>query len=206
MKIVDADITRDATGPVLKITAYSPTLGWKNVALEKAEFFGEPVDGIQEFVLFGTAPAGPAPTSIQMYSLSVPMPTAEWVKGARIRNERAESLLVLRTLVKDQGPIGDDWVAIESAGLRGDKLIVDVRYGGGCRHHSFQLSWDGAVIKADPPQVVLSLSHNSHGDTCKALRPEQLQFDLSLVLERPTDFVLRVNSGLSEAIAYTPEQ
>ncbi|HYO51757.1 hypothetical protein [Archangium sp.] len=204
MNIIDADITKNAAGAELHVTAYSPTLGWREVALSKVEYIVPPQDGLQEFVLGGTPPSGSALTSIMTYSLTAPMPAADWVRGARIKNPAGKTLLVLGTLVKGKDPIGQDWVAIENAGIKGDKLILEVKYGGGCQRHSFQLAWDGSVIKTEPPQLQLSLTHNGNGDPCKALLAEQLQFDLSLLIDAPADYVLRVNSGITEVIAHTP--
>lgn len=110
-------------------------------------------------------------------------------------------LLPFRTPVREQAPIGDDFVAISSSGLKGDKLILMLINGGGCQQHTFQLNWDGTF----PAQAVLELSHNANGDTCKAIIRERLQFDLSVIIENPGQYVLRVNSGVTELIAHSPD-
>lgn len=107
--------------------------------------------------------------------------------------------------MREQQPIGNDFVFIEAAGLHGDKLIIDVGYGGGCRQHTFQLNWNGKFLKSNPAQVVLELSHNANGDTCRAIIHERLQFDLSVIIEDPSQYILRVNSGVTELIAHSPD-
>ncbi len=60
----------------------------------------------------------------------------------------------------------------------GDVLRVQVRYGGGCTSHEFQLvAWEGWV-EAEPVQVRVFLSHDSFGDPCRALITEDRRFDL----------------------------
>lgn len=205
MNIIDADLTSVEGAIMLDVIAYAPTLGWKNVGLSKVKYVMPPQDGIQDFVLYGTPPIGPALTAIQIFKFSKTM-KEKWVRGARIKNSAGRTLLVLRSLVRDGKPIGDDMVGIESAGLKGDKLILDVVYGGGCRTHDFQLSWDGSILKSNPPQVVLSLTHNGNGDPCKALVIERLQFDLSVELQSPEQYVLRVVSNTTEVIAHKPSE
>jgi hypothetical protein len=200
LKVIDADLVRERDRVVIDVLAYAPTLGWKDVTLSRVEYIQPPEDGIQDFVLSGTPPSGVAPTAIETYALSGEMPDAPWVQGARVQDSTGESL-VLRTAVKGSEPVGGDMVAIKSAGRKNpDKLIIDVRYGGGCGRHTFQLAWDGAVLKSDPPQVSLVLSHDANGDMCRALLSERLQFDLSTILDNPNDYVLLVTSGTSEVV------
>jgi hypothetical protein len=203
MNIIDADLTKDDNAMRLEVMAYSPTLGWTDVGLSKAQYITPPQDGIQDFTLYGTPPMGYGLPVIQTYMFSETM-QEEWVRGARIKNSGGDTLLTLRSLVVDQKSIGEDMVGIENAGLKGDRLILDVVYGGGCQPHDFQLSWDGTIIKTKPPQVLLSLTHNGNGDTCKALLRERLQFDLSVALKSPEQYVLRVASNTTEIVAHTP--
>src|ERR1700750_257814 len=58
----------------------------------------------------------------------------------------------------------------------GDEVLVHVETSGGCARHTFSACWDGQVLDSLPPIVVISMSHDAHGDTCDAL----LAFDLRL--------------------------
>lgn len=205
LNLIDADLDNAGGNTTLHVRAYAPTLGWQDVSLSSKVYVMAPVDGIQDFILQGQPPSRPAPTAIETFQLSAPVPTTAWLQGVRISNSCGESLLTLRTLVQKHKPIGDDFVAIEAAGLKGDKLIIDVIYGGGCvPQHSFQLNWDGALLKSNPAQVVLELSHNANGDPCRALLRERLQFDLSVLIENPSQYILHVNSGVTEIVAHSP--
>lgn len=204
MKLIDADIVNEADETALNVIAYAPTLGWKDVSLSNVTYVMPPIDGIQDFILNGKAPTGIALQSIQLFDISAKIPRSDWIQGVRIQNSFGESLLVLRSPVTNKEPIGEDFTFIKSAGLNGDKLIMDISYGGGCRQHTFQLAWNGSVIKTNPPQIILTLSHNGNGDQCEAMLSERLQIDLSVIIERPQDYLLRISNGQTEIIAYSP--
>ena len=206
MNLLDVDIVKIDDALKLNVNAYSPTLGWTDISLSIVVYFMPPIDGIQDVILNGTPPEGYTLTSLMVYPLSIVIPSNEWLQGVRILNEKGISLLTVRTPVKKRDPIGKDWVAIENAGLKGDKLILDIRYGGGCKQHIFQLNWNGDVLKSNPPQIILDLSHNAHEDPCKALLSERLQYDLSTILDdNPKDYIIRVHSLLTEVIAHKPK-
>lgn len=153
----------------------------------------------------GTPPVGNALTSIMIYPLSILIPETEWLQGVRLQKGNGDLLLTIRTPVKECMPVGEDWLILEDAGLKGDKLIVDVKYGGGCSQHSVQLNWDGKILKSNPPQIILDLSHNAHGDPCKALLSERLQFDLSVIMDdSPDSYIIRIKSNFTEIVAHNP--
>lgn len=90
-------------------------------------------------------------------------------------------------------------------GWSGDKLFLDVIYGGGCGPHLLQLNWDGKIRKSNPPQIILELSHDGSKDPCKGIVSERLQFDLSVILDdSPESYVIVVTSVTSECIAHSP--
>lgn len=55
-----------------------------------------------------------------------------------------------------------------------DSLLIEVRYGGGCREHEFQLVHLGAYKESMPPQLDVVLRHNANDDRCRALVTETL--------------------------------
>ncbi|MDP2208598.1 MAG: hypothetical protein Q8K98_07465 [Bacteroidota bacterium] len=73
----------------------------------------------------------------------------------------------------------NDHVLIDSARISGDTLILVVSYSGGCREHEFKLFGSYSIIKTNPPQAEIYLSHNSNADMCEAWITENVKFDLS---------------------------
>lgn len=204
LELLDADLVKKSDTTTLNVVALAPTLGWTDVHLDSLIYVTPPADGIQEVILRGTPPTGIVAQILERFDLSVELPSASWLKGVRIVNQFRDPLLMLIDPVKKQPPVGKDFVAIEAAGLKGDKLILDVRYAGGCLNHSFQLNWDGKFLKSNPAQVVLELSHNANGDSCKALVSQRLQFDLSVIIDDPIQYIIRVSTDVTEVVAHTP--
>ncbi len=76
-------------------------------------------------------------------------------------------------------PADKDGFDIEGVRVSGRTLSVDVRYGGGCEDHEFELYWDGRLLETSPAQARLRIVHDANGDACEALRSETLTFDVS---------------------------
>jgi hypothetical protein len=73
-----------------------------------------------------------------------------------------------------------DPAEITSARIEGDRLYVDVTFGGGCAEHIFSLVRPTEVWReSDPVQTDLRLTHDAKGDRCLALLNQPLSFDLS---------------------------
>lgn len=65
------------------------------------------------------------------------------------------------------------------ARVEGDLLVVEVSYGGGCEKHDFTLLDTGIATRSIPPQHLLRLLHDAHGDACEAYITSELRFDIS---------------------------
>ena len=128
MKLIDADLINEGEDFQLNVTAYSPTLGWKDISISAPVYVMPPSDGIQDIIISGTPPDGVGLTSIMTYPLSIPIISSDWLQGLRIQNNFGEILTTLRTPVKNRNPVGDDWIVIQNSGLKGDKLLLDVKY------------------------------------------------------------------------------
>ena len=72
-----------------------------------------------------------------------------------------------------------DPITVENASVSGDTLAISVNHGGGCARHSYQLVISRTWMESNPVQVPALLSHDAHGDTCKALLRRDLRFSLT---------------------------
>lgn len=191
----------------VSVIAIAPTLGWSNVGLSLVEYVVPPADGLQEIILFGTPPNGPAAEIIQVFDLSVSFVSSDWYQGVKVRADKDNSPISLRTPTIRKPEIGQDPFNMQVLGLRADRLLINVHYGGGCQLHSFQLNWDGSIAKSPVPQITLELSHNRNGDTCKAYLSELLQFDLSTLPGFPKDEIeiLVESPGISAKLVKNAE-
>lgn len=205
MKISNADLKRSDELLTLTVTAIAPSSGWTNVTLSLAVYVKPPEDGLQDVILTATAPVGPASDVIEIFTPSERFTMPPWFQGVRISNRAANETWVLRSPVLNHFPIGSSGLTMDTVTMDGDKLLIPVRYAGGYKRHAFQLNWDGDIIKTFPPKVRLELSHNDHGDPGKAIIPETLQFDLSVLPcfpLPPVELIIEA-PGASITIPYT---
>lgn len=72
-----------------------------------------------------------------------------------------------------------DCADILAAEVRGNRLHVQVRFGGGCTAHEFSLVRTGGVVETRPVQIYLQLTHDAKANPCRALLTRDLTFDLS---------------------------
>ena len=74
-----------------------------------------------------------------------------------------------------------DPLHITKTRIEKDSLIINVEYSGGCTKHDFKLFIGKWILKSNPPQAELYLSHNSNGDMCEAYIRREIKFDLTLL-------------------------
>jgi hypothetical protein len=94
-----------------------------------------------------------------------------------------------QVLLYDEWPCSsfpDDAAKINTVMVEKNTLKINVTYQGGCQEHTFELYAATAFLQSIPPQALLHLSHDSHGDTCTKNMEKQLSFDLT-PLEKERD-------------------
>jgi hypothetical protein len=89
---------------------------------------------------------------------------------------------VSQVLIIDEAPLDcfpTDAVKITTVGLEREILKINVTYLGGCQEHTFGLHGETPFLLSNPPQWVLYLLHDAHGDTCTKNVNRELLFDLT---------------------------
>ena len=71
--------------------------------------------------------------------------------------------------------------------VRGDSLVLDVQYSGGCAEHLFGLLIDSVFAESDPVQTRAWLLHDDRDDSCDGLLASRLSFDLAPLREAYTE-------------------
>lgn len=74
-----------------------------------------------------------------------------------------------------------DLLSITKTRIEKDSLIISVEYSGGCTKHEFKLFIGKWILKSNPPQAEIYISHNSNGDMCEAYISREIKFDLTLL-------------------------
>ena len=116
-------------------------------------------------------------------------------------------IFILKPNLREPQPVTISFL-IEKVKRVNDKLIIDVKYAGGCADHDFDIVWDGIVNLSSPQKVNLLLKHNSNGDKCEALLSNSIQVDLksyfdNLIEINNTEFVISNASSIQEISSLT---
>jgi hypothetical protein len=87
---------------------------------------------------------------------------------------------------------------ITKASIKGDILTLDVSYSGGCKDHSFSLHGTKMYMKSMPPKLGIFLEHEANGDSCRELKTEQLNFNISEIkypgTEKDYTIIISINN------------
>ncbi len=97
---------------------------------------------------------------------------------------------------------GLDPVNIKDASQMGDFIVLDVSYSGGCEDHEFQLETRGDFTATYPPEVDITLKHNSNGDRCRGVMDTKLWFDLSPLKYDGTNRIILILTNTDTTLDY----
>lgn len=89
-----------------------------------------------------------------------------------------------------------DPVEIVGAAIKGDLLVLQISYSGGCSDHEFGLCWDGAFAESDPVQTWITLGHESNDDPCDGIVMEEKIFDLGAMKQAWIDGYQQMNGTI----------
>lgn len=103
----------------------------------------------------------------------------------------------------------DPQASIRLFEIKGDTLIVEVQYGGGCQPHTFALYTNGSWLKSLPPKATVWLEHTTpEPDLCRALITETLKFNIKPLryAGQPRVIVLMQGSEHSAPYIYSQQR
>ncbi len=87
-----------------------------------------------------------------------------------------KSLLIENSLSNSNSEKG---FTINSASIEKDTIIINISYPGGCGKHSFDLIWNGNLVKTLPVKAPIYIRHISEAESCSDMLNATLYFDLS---------------------------
>jgi hypothetical protein len=76
-----------------------------------------------------------------------------------------------------------DPLEIVAARVEGDRLLLALRYSGGCRTHGLELVASSLFMESFPVQADLLLAHDDHDDPCDGIVGREVAFDLAPLRE-----------------------
>lgn len=176
--------------------------GWKNGQLVPFIYIAPPVNGIYEFDFIADRPTGMVTQAltpikaeftwedfplelngVKIYSSDNDLVTRLDSESKLIDRDNTQSLQKVSADQLQERKLNSNLFSITNAFVWEHGLEVQVRYGGGCEKHEFELFWDGSEFESNPVQIPLVLTHNNNGDACRSIVTETLQFDLSKHIE-----------------------
>ncbi len=78
-------------------------------------------------------------------------------------------------------PLPSDPVEVQKVRIDGNRVIMQVAYGGGCARHDFTLCYGPGFAAEYPVTMNLTLNHDAHDDACDAYPSQVLEFDLGML-------------------------
>jgi hypothetical protein len=137
-----------------------------------------------------------------------PTPISTLPKPAR-QIATAETCQIILYDEEPRNGFPNDAAKINSLSLGNNILTIDIAYQGDCQEHTFELYAWTAFLESNPPQAVLFLSHDSHGDTCTENVEQELSFHLTLLNQERSDsgthpLLLRITEPVGRLFAEEP--
>ena len=98
--------------------------------------------------------------------------------------------------------IGEVGFDLLDAWVKGDSLHTVVRYGGGCKAHSFELQNDGPMLKSLPPKQPVRWVHRSEPDPCRALIVDTVHAEITTFRGTPHGSTFLILNGWDLPLIY----
>ena len=112
--------------------------------------------------------------------------------------------LEVKPVLLDTTQYGSDKFEANNVRVKGDTLLIDAEYSGGCKDHVFTARHNGNYMKSLPAQLNLYIDHNANGDGCRELIRETIAFDLSgCRVGKTGTLILLINADRSTKATYT---
>ena len=74
--------------------------------------------------------------------------------------------------------VASDPLTITNVNVKGNILLIDISYSGGCKDHSFEVVGSPMIAKSLPPIRAIQLIHHANSDQCKKMILQTLEVDL----------------------------
>lgn len=110
----------------------------------------------------------------------------------------------IKATVGKQAATSDPIMSIDFVEVKGNTLIIDLTYGGGCKDHQFEVIGSEAIAKSLPPIRGIQLVHHANEDNCRAIVKKRLEVDitdLAYLKEKDSEIYLALD-GWDQKILY----
>lgn len=84
--------------------------------------------------------------------------------------------------VKIKAVLGDfkdsDSYKIKSISVKGNTMLMEITYPGGCANHQFELIGQSMIMKSLPPKRSIILIHDNGDDKCRSIVTRTIEVDI----------------------------
>ncbi|HEX3019256.1 MAG TPA: NigD-like C-terminal domain-containing protein [Chitinispirillaceae bacterium] len=150
---------------------------------------------------------------MSVYSVGIIFSKGEQINTQNIENFSPDTSAYIKTCRYTGGYSGrmitigiphelkSDFLTIDSAWVESNTLLIDVKSGGGCRVHRYDIYTDTSFVSDST--ISLYLTHDANGDNCKAMVSERLAFNLASIGDLALQGKLKIYAPGNNS-AYTP--
>lgn len=86
-------------------------------------------------------------------------------------------VVTVKAKIKELGGKSDPFT-ITAVEVRGNLLLVDIEYSGGCEVHTFEVNGSPMIAKSLPPIRSIEILHEANLDSCRELKEVKLEIDV----------------------------
>ena len=117
--------------------------------------------------------------------------------------EKSKSNIQISAVLGDKIPLNDSYT-ISAIQIKGNKMLVDVSFSGGCMAHEFKAIGLPSNNQALQPIRQIQLSHNSNRDNCEKLISLTLEIDMKPIAlnEQVGSKTIFILDGWKDQITY----
>jgi len=100
-----------------------------------------------------------------------------------------------------------DSFSISDIRVKGNTMLIDVSYSGGCEEHQFEMTGSQNIAKSLPPIRAIQLVHKANGDQCKKMVMETIEVDIkALAYKQEAGSIIYLTiEGWKDRVEYTFE-
>jgi hypothetical protein len=138
--------------------------------------------------------------------LTISCKTEKALTEKKIEHPTAKGNIQISAVLGDKIPLNDSYT-ISAIQIKGNKMLVDVSFSGGCMFHEFKAIGLPISNQAIQPIRQIQLSHNSNRDYCEKLLSYTLEIDLKPIAlnQQVGSKTLFILDGWKDQITYIVE-
>lgn len=93
------------------------------------------------------------------------------------KKQNSEETKMITATIGETNQTSDSY-SISDIKVKGNTMLIDISYSGGCEKHQFEMTGSQNIAKSLPPIRAIQLVHKANGDSCKKMVMETIEVDI----------------------------